>query len=753
MLGNFSFGDYFKEQAVKYAWEISTQEFEIPKDRIWITVFEEDDETVALWRDVIGVAENRIVKFGAKDNFWASGPTGPCGPCTELYYDFHPEKGEENVDFEDGSRFMEFYNVVFMQYERTESQELIPLASPNIDTGMGLERMACILQGVGNNYETDLMRPIMEKVAQLANLKYEDATEKQKLYLKVCGDHARSVVYMVSDGVNPSNVGRGYIVRRLIRRLVRCMRMLGIRGDRAFLPEICQVAVDMAGPVDPQVAINAPRIFAELKREELRFCQTLERGEKLLEDLVAAASEAPEGERFIKGKDAFLLYDTFGFPVEITEEVAEERGLTVDMPGFKEEMEAQRQRAKAARETVKLAMGGEIGELASDVGETAFLGYDSLVEEDCAVLGLAVDGKLVEEISTPGAIVQIVLNQTPFYAESGGQVGDNGKLIAEGACVAVTDVQKAGGGSMFLHTAILESGTLKVGDSVRTEVDEDLRRRAKTNHTSTHLLQSALKEVVDGGITQAGSLVDFERLRFDFNCPRPVTPEEISQVEALINGWIGEAIPLETQSMAIDDAKAAGAVAMFGEKYGDEVRVVDVPGVSMELCGGTHVSNTAEIGAFKVLSEQGIASGIRRIEAVSGPGVVELLNERDSIVRSLISALNVKPDELVDRVASLQKELKQSSKEMVSLKGELAMLKSDALASEAEAIGSATVLLAKLEGVDPAALKTAAEKLQARLGDSSFVLLASVLDTGKLNLIGIAGKQAVEAGVQAGTLA
>ncbi len=738
MLGNFSFGDYFKKEAIAYAWELVTGVYQVPAANLAVSVYEEDDEAYAIWRDQIGVAEARIKRMGAKDNFWTSGPTGPCGPCSEIYYDFHPERGDADIDLEDDSRFIEVYNLVFMQYNQDAEGNLTPLEKQNIDTGMGLERMAQVLQQVPNNYETDLIFPILAKAAAIAGLDYAAQSEETKTSLKVIGDHLRAVTHLIADGVSASNLGRGYILRRLIRRVVRHGRLIGI--NRPFTVEVADTAIALMAAQYPNLREREKVIRAELEREELRFLETLERGEKLLAEILERETAQ------VSGKDAFILYDTFGFPLELTQEIAEEQGLTVDLEGFEAEMEAQRQRSQAAHETIDLTVQGSLDQLAEHVHPTQFCGYEDAVAT-ATVAAVLVDGKPAEAAEA-GQTVQIVLDHTPFYAESGGQVGDRGVLSADNLIVRIDDVQKESG--IFVHFGRIERGTLRVGDSVSAQIDRACRRRAQANHTATHLLQSALKLIVDEGISQAGSLVAFDRLRFDFNCPRAVTADELAQIEDLINRWIAEAHGTEIAVMPIAEAKARGAVAMFGEKYGAEVRVIDVPGVSMELCGGTHVANTAEIGLFKIISEAGVASGVRRIEAVAGPAVLEYLNVRDAVVRDLGDRFKAKPEELPERISALQEELKATQKQLAALKGELAIAKSDALLGQAQALGGNKLLVAQLEGVDATSLQTAAERLQQQLGDGGAVVLGSVPEADKVSLVAAFGPAVVGQGLKAG---
>jgi alanyl-tRNA synthetase len=741
MLGNFSFGDYFKEQAIAWGWEISTQAFGFSPQNLVVSVFEDDDEAFEIWRDQIGVPVARIKRLGEDDNFWVSGPTGPCGPCSEIYYDFHPERGDENIDLEDDSRFIEFYNLVFMQYNRDVSGNLTPLQNKNIDTGMGLERMAQILQKVPNNYETDLIFPIIQTAAQIAGIDYHKSDEKTKVSLKVIGDHVRSVVQMIADEIRASNGGRGYVLRRLIRRVVRHGRLIGISGE--FTTQVAETAIALSESAYPNVRQREAAIKAELQREESNFLRTLDRGEKLLEEIIQEVKQ--RGETQISGESAFTLYDTYGFPLELTQEVAEENNLTVDEAGFDAEMQKQVERAKAAHETIDLTVQGSLDKLAEHIQVTEFLGY-SQPATTAKVEAILLEGVSQEEAEA-GTEVQIVLDKTPFYAESGGQIGDRGYISGDGIVVRVEDVKKES--DFFVHFGRIERGTLRVGDHVTAQIDPACRRRAQANHTATHLLQAALKKIVDDGISQAGSLVSFDRLRFDFNCPRALTAEELQQIEEQVNTWIAQAHAAKVEVLPLAEAKARGAVAMFGEKYGEEVRVIDFPSVSMELCGGTHVSNTAEIGVFKIISEAGVASGVRRIEAVSGPAILDYLNLRDKVVKDLSDRFKVKPEELPDRITSLQSELRSSQKELETLKVQLAIAKSDSLLQKAEIVGDHKIIVAQLEDVDPESLKTAAERLLQKIGNGA-VVLGSVPEEGKVSIVAAFSPEVNKKGLQAG---
>ncbi|XP_076882088.1 alanine--tRNA ligase, chloroplastic/mitochondrial-like [Bidens hawaiensis] len=758
MLGNFSFGDYFKKDAIKWAWELSTLEFGLPADNLWISVYEKDEETYAIWHNEIGVPADRIKKMGEEDNFWTSGVAGPCGPCSEIYYDFHPDRGHSDVDLNDDTRFIEFYNLVFMQFNKRDDGSLEPLKQKNIDTGMGLERMARILQKVPNNYETDLIFPIIEKVSELANVSYALADDSTKTKLKIIGDHMRAIVYLISDGVFPSNIGRGYVVRRLIRRAVRMGRLLDVRGDEvgnlegAFLPIVAEKVVDLSKEIDPELKSRKSRILKELKREELRFVVTLERGEKLLEEMLDDALEKAKINNTgpcLSGKDAFLLYDTYGFPVEITMEVADERGVTIDMSGFNIEMENQRRQSQAAHNMVKLTVENG-SELTEKIPDTEFIGYDTLYSK-AVIKGLLLSGKPVVEVSQ-GNEVEVLLDRTPFYAESGGQIGDRGVLKVNGSVIEIGDVQKSLG-NIFVHKGVIKEGSAAVGKEVEAAVDAKLRQRAKVHHTATHLLQAALKKVIGQETSQAGSLVAFERLRFDFNFHRQLLDHELTRIEDLINEWIGDATPLQTEVMPIADAKSAGAIAMFGEKYGEEVRVVNVPGVSMELCGGTHVSNTSEIRGFKIISEQGISSGVRRIEAVAGDPFIEYVSDRDNYMKQLCSTLKVKAEEVPARVGAIMEELRLVKTEVSAARAKTAVYRASVLANNSFLVGTSTqirVLVEFMDDTDADSLKSAAEYLVDVLKDPAAIMLGSCPGEDKVSLVAAFSPLVVGMGIQAG---
>ncbi len=742
MLGNFSFGDYFKREAIQWAWELVTNIYQLSVENIIVSVFHEDEESAKIWRDEIGIHPDRIVKLGEEDNFWSSGKTGPCGPCSELYYDFHPEKGLQNIDLEDGDRFIEFYNLVFMQYNRDTNGKLTDLKFKNIDTGMGLERMAQILQKKQNNYETDLIFPIIQKICEIANIDYFSSDEKNKISLKIIGDHTRAVIHLISDGVAASNLGRGYILRRLIRRMVRHGRLLGISNE--FLPHVATVGINLMQNNYPDLKNNNDLILNEIKIEEIRFRETLERGEKLLDELISS------GQKLISGFKAFELYDTYGFPLELTVEIAEENSISVDVEGFEEEMNAQKERAKAASSNIDLTLEGSLEREIDLFKKTVFNGYNSLLLE-AEIKGIFLDSTLVKQASE-GQKVLIVLDQTTFYGESGGQVGDIGTIFSKDVEVLVDNVMRKK--NVFLHYGTIKKGILTIGQKVMTNVSSSNRAKAAANHTATHLLQSALKSVVNENVGQKGSLVAFNKLRFDFNSSNPISKDQISKIETLVNSWIIENHALEIKNMSKSEALEKGAVAMFGEKYDDEVRVVNVPGVSMELCGGTHVKTTSELGSFKIISEEGISAGVRRIEALSGQSALDYFSERNALVNQLSDLLKANPNQLFERVNNLQAELINKNKEIQKMKDEIAYFKYSSIKSSAEIVNSFSILVNQIDGLDGNSLQSAALNLTSHLGNKAMVILGGIPnpETKKLLFVVSLGDDVVKIGLHAGKL-
>ena len=742
MLGNFSFGDYFKREAIQWAWELVTNIYQLSVENIIVSVFHEDEESAKIWRDEIGIHPDRIVKLGEEDNFWSSGKTGPCGPCSELYYDFHPEKGLQNIDLEDGDRFIEFYNLVFMQYNRDPNGKLTDLKFKNIDTGMGLERMAQILQKKQNNYETDLIFPIIQKICEIANIDYFSSDDKNKISLKIIGDHTRAVIHLISDGVAASNLGRGYILRRLIRRMVRHGRLLGITNE--FLPHIATVGINLMQNNYPDLKNNNDLILNEIKIEEIRFRETLERGEKLLDELISS------GQKLISGFKAFELYDTYGFPLELTVEIAEENSISVDVKGFEEEMNAQKERAKAASSNIDLTLEGSLEREIDLFNKTVFKGYKSLLSE-AEIKGIFLDSTLVKQASE-GQKVLIVLDQTTFYGESGGQVGDIGTIFSNDVEVLVDNVMRKK--NVFLHYGTIKKGKLTIGQKVKTNVSSSNRAKAAANHTATHLLQSALKSVINESVGQKGSLVAFNKLRFDFNSSNPISKDQISKIETLVNSWIMENHALEIKNMSKSEALEKGAVAMFGEKYDDEVRVVNVTGVSMELCGGTHVKTTSELGSFKIISEEGISAGVRRIEALSGQSALDYFSDRNALVNQLSDLLKANPNQLFERVNNLQAELINKNKEIQKMKDEIAYFKYSSIKSSAEIVNSFSILVNQIDGLDGNSLQSAALNLTSHLGNKAIVILGGIPnpENRKLLFVVSLGDDAVKIGLHAGKL-
>ena len=742
MLGNFSFGDYFKEEAIQWAWELVTNIYRLSAENIIVSVFREDEESAKIWREEIGIHPDRIIKLGEKDNFWSSGKTGPCGPCSELYYDFNPEKGLQNIDLEDGDRFIEFYNLVFMQYNRDSYGKLTDLKFKNIDTGMGLERMAQILQKKKNNYETDLIFPIIQKASEIANIDYFSSDERTKISLKIIGDHTRAVIHLISDGVVASNLGRGYILRRLIRRMVRHGRLLGIKNE--FLSKIATVGIQLMQNNYPDLKNNIDLILSEINIEEVRFRETLYRGEKLLDEIISS------GQKLITGFKAFELYDTYGFPLELTVEIAQENSIGVDVKGFEKEMYAQKERAKAATSNIDLTLEGSLEREIDLFDKTVFTGYDSLLSE-AEIKGVFLDSTLVKQASE-GQKVLIVLDQTSFYGESGGQVGDIGTIFSKDLEVFVDNVVRKK--NVFLHYGLVKKGLLTIGQKIKTKVNAANRAKAAANHTATHLLQSALKTVVNQSVGQKGSLVAFNKLRFDFNSSHPISKDQLSQVETLVNSWIMENHSLNIKTMTKSEALEKGAVAMFGEKYDDTVRVVDVPGVSMELCGGTHVKTTSELGCFKIISEEGISAGVRRIEALSGQSAFDYFSDRNSLVNQLSDLLKANPNQLFDRVNNLQSELVNKNKEIQKMKDEIAYFKYSSLISSAEKINSFAILVSQIDGLDGNSLQSAALNLTTQLGDKALVILGGIPnpENKKLLFVVSLGDAVVKIGFHAGKL-
>ena len=720
MLGNFSFGDYFKAEAVRFAWEFLTVRLGLPADRLWITVFEEDDEAMRIWIEEIGVPAERVIRIGAKDNFWAMGDTGPCGPCSEIFYDHGPEVagGPPGSPEEDGDRYIEIWNLVFMQYERSADGTLTPLPKPSIDTGMGLERIAAVLQGVHSNYEIDLFARLIDEAARVIGTEERDAPS-----LKVVADHIRSCAFMIVDGVTPGNEGRGYVLRRIIRRAARHGHKLGASG--AFFHRLVPALVDEMGEAYPELAAAAERVAAELRREEERFAQTLAAGLAILDEAILGLEGA-----VIPGELVFRLYDTYGFPADLTADIARERGLTIDEAGFEAEMDAQRARSRGA------SRFDATSDLPASEIETRFVGYT----DDTAAASVAElwrEGESVAALEA-GDGGWVVLDATPFYGESGGQVGDTGEILASapgddgaGARFAVVDTKKRR--SAFLHAGTVESGTLRVGDAVTARIDVDRRARIRRHHSATHLLHGALREVLGTHVEQRGSLVDDERLRFDFSHEGPVGDDEMRRIERWIDRQVRANHPCETIETDMDEARRMGAMALFGEKYGDRVRVVRLGEDSVELCGGTHVGATGELGAVRLTSEGGVAQGIRRIEAVGGEAALAEIQGADATLGEIAARLRAPRTEIVARLDALVRRERELAREVESLKARLASGAGKALAGEAEDVGGAKVLLARVADADAKALRSLVDRLRTEL--EGFVIVLAGESGGKAALV------------------
>jgi alanyl-tRNA synthetase len=714
MLGNFSFGDYFKREAIHFAWNFITGTLGIPKDRLWVTVFTEDDEAARIWTDEIGIDPTRCTRMGEKSNFWSMGETGPCGPCTEIFYDHGAEipGGPPGSPDEDGDRYVEIWNLVFMQYDRSSDGVLVPLPKPSVDTGMGLERVAAVMQGVHSNYDIDLFKSLIRAAAELTGT--EDLESSS---LRVIADHIRACTFLIVDGVVPSNEGRGYVLRRIIRRAIRHGYKLG--QTQPFFHKLVSSLVREMGSYYTELVSGEARATQVLAQEEIRFAETLSTGMALLD-----AETAKLKSTVIPGETVFRLYDTYGFPLDLTADVARERGLTIDQAGFDAAMEAQRHRARAAskfgsatRDSVKLP------------GKTLFSGYDRLTDKG-VVTALIFDGAEVEVLRA-GQEGQVVLNHTPFYAESGGQIGDAGVLLAKASCFTVRDTQKIGGS--FAHVGVLDAGELRVGEEVEAQVDKERRIAIALNHSATHLLHAALRKVLGHHVQQKGSLVAADRLRFDFSHTQAMTPEEIRQVEELVNSAIRNNAPAETKVMALDEAVAAGAMSLFGEKYESDVRVLSIGDFSMELCGGTHVERAGDIGLFKILGESGVAAGVRRLEAVTGQMAYEWVVHTDQVLRDIAAMLRGSREDVDEKVRELVDRSRRLEKEVQQLKSKLASGQGGDLTSQAKDVGGIKVLAAQIDGADVKSLRDAVDNLKAKLG-SSVIVLATVQD-GKVVLV------------------
>ncbi|QME71418.1 alanine--tRNA ligase [Escherichia fergusonii] len=739
MLGNFSFGDYFKHDAIQFAWELLTSEkwFALPKERLWVTVYESDDEAYEIWEKEVGIPRERIIRIGdnkgapyASDNFWQMGDTGPCGPCTEIFYDHgdHIWGGPPGSPEEDGDRYIEIWNIVFMQFNRQADGTMEPLPKPSVDTGMGLERIAAVLQHVNSNYDIDLFRTLIQAVAKVTG-----ATDLSNKSLRVIADHIRSCAFLIADGVMPSNENRGYVLRRIIRRAVRHGNMLGAK--ETFFYKLVGPLIDVMGSAGEDLKRQQAQVEQVLKTEEEQFARTLERGLALLDEELAKLS----GDT-LDGETAFRLYDTYGFPVDLTADVCRERNIKVDEAGFEAAMEEQRRRAREAS-----GFGADYNAMIRVDSASEFKGYDHL-ELSGKVTALFVDGKAVDAINA-GQEAVVVLDQTPFYAESGGQVGDKGELKGANFSFAVEDTQKYG--QAIGHIGKLAAGSLKVGDAVQADVDEARRARIRLNHSATHLMHAALRRVLGTHVSQKGSLVNDKVLRFDFSHNEAMKPEEIRAVEDLVNAQIRRNLPIETNIMDLEAAKAKGAMALFGEKYDERVRVLSMGDFSTELCGGTHASRTGDIGLFRIISESGTAAGVRRIEAVTGEGAIATVHADSDRLSEVAHLLKGDSNNLADKVRSVLERTRQLEKELQQLKEQAAAQESANLSSKAIDVNGVKLLVSELSGVEPKMLRTMVDDLKNQLG-STIIVLATVAE-GKVSLIAGVSKDVTDR-VKAGEL-
>jgi alanyl-tRNA synthetase len=714
MLGNFSFGDYFKREAIQYAWQFLTVTLALPADKLWITVFEDDDEAASIWINEMGVNPSRISRIGAKDNFWSMGDTGPCGPCSEIFYDHGPDVagGPPGSPEEDGDRYIEIWNLVFMQYDRASDGSLTDLPKPSVDTGMGLERLVAVLQNVHNNYDIDLFKHLITSIQELSGTKEPTHTS-----LRVVADHIRSCSFMITDGVQPSNEGRGYVLRRIIRRAIRHGHQLGLK--EAFFYKLVSPLVEEMGEAFPEIAKAQSNVERTLKQEEARFADTLDKGLRILDQVIANMAD-----KEIPGETVFLLYDTYGFPIDLTADIARERHLTIDIAGFEREMEAQRTRARSASQ-----FSGGLSKQTTIDSETEFCGYDQ-IQNNSKISHLLVDDEHVDQLHA-GQQGIVVLEQSAFYAESGGQAGDIGQITTNNAIFNVIDTHKQG--KAFAHLGQLENGNLRIGDDVTAHIDESNRVATSLNHSATHLLHAALQQLLGDHVTQKGSLVNADRLRFDFSHFEPVNQQQLHSIERLVNQQIRINHNVNTDVMNIDQAKASGAIALFGEKYDANVRVLSIGKFSTELCGGTHVNRTGDIGLIKITSEVGIASGVRRIEAVTGERALDVIESNQEKLLSVASILKAEPDNVKEKIELLVQKSRQLEKELEKLKRKLASSAGSDLVNSAQSIAGVNVIAALLEGVDGKSLRDTVDELKNKLAPAAIIL--STIEGDKITLI------------------
>ncbi len=745
MLGDFSFGDYFKNEIIPWSWEFVTEVLEIPKEKLHVTVYLDDDESYDIWHKVVGLPENRITRLGKEDNFWEHG-LGPCGPCTEIYYDRGEEYGCNSPTCGVGcdcDRYMEFWNLVLTQFDKKEDGSYELLEQKNVDTGMGLERMATIMQGVDSIFDIDTVQNIIKRVCEIAGVEY-GKDKKTDISVRVITDHIRSVTVMTADGVLPSNEGRGYVLRRLLRRAARHGKLLGIKGE--FLAELSKTVIENSGDAYPELVDKKDHIFKILTLEENSFYKTIDKGMELLKADIEEMKKA--GEKVMSGEKSFRLYDTYGFPIDLTKEILEEEGFSLDEAAFEKEMKQQKERARAARgESTFMGADENVYHQLDVAMKTAFAGYD-VKEVNTKVLAL-VANDAVAKTATAGDSVSIFLENTPFYAESGGQVGDKGIIQTEIGKVEITDCIKVVGGKIA-HIGIVTEGSISVGDTVCAKIDFQIRMATSRNHSATHLLQKALRTVLGTHVEQAGSYVSAERLRFDFTHFAALTEQEIKEVESIVNQKIFESLPVTISEKSIEDARKMGAMALFGEKYGEIVRVVKMGDFSIELCGGAHLSNTAQVGSFKIISESGIAAGVRRIEALTGTELLKYYQAQEEQIKNICKIVKANTDTVVHKVEQMVAEQKETAKEMEKLKAKLAGSAVEEILSRKEEINGISVICANIKEADGNALKTMGDQLKVKLG-SGVIILASGKEN-KVNLLVMATDDVVKKGVHAGNI-
>lgn len=744
MLGNFSFGDYFKHEAIAWAWEFFTKVVELPEDRLYVSVYQDDDEAYDIWNKEIGLAPEKIFRMGKEDNFWEHG-VGPCGPCSEIYYDKGEEYGCGKPDCTVGcdcDRYMEIWNLVFTQFNKEDDGTYSDLDHPNIDTGMGLERIATVMQGVNSIFDVDTVKAIRDAVCNICGKEY-GKNHKDDVSIRVITDHVRSVTFMTADGVLPSNEGRGYVLRRLLRRAARHGKLLGI--DRKFLAELCQVVIDNSGKAYPEIVEKQDMILKVLTTEEERFYATLDTGMAMLMSKIEELKS--EKKTVLGGEDSFKMYDTYGFPVDLMEEILADEGFTLDEDAFKAEMDKQRTRARNARAT-DTYMGAEetVFHKLDPAMSTEFVGYDNL-EYDGKILAVVVDDEIADTAKV-GDKVSIIVDKTPFYAEMGGQSGDSGVITGNGLKIEIDDCTKFGG-NKFIHSGKVIEGSVKVGDNVTLSVNSAQRLSTARNHTATHILQAVLKEVLGGHIEQAGSFVNKDRLRFDFTHFEAIDKETLSLIEKKVNEKILAALPVEVKEMSIEEAKKTGATALFGEKYGETVRVVNIGGYSVEFCGGTHLTNSAYCGTFKLVSENGVAAGIRRIEALTGAGALDFYNENEFMLKSAAEVLKTAPADLAKRINHLVEENKKLSKEIESLKAKMSGGLVDEIINGKVNIKGVDVACAEVKGLDMNALRTMGDQIKDKM--NGIIVLASG-EGQKCSFVVMCGDEAVKAGANAGQI-